>query len=213
MTAAPTLRSADPPGRGYTCLGTRLLSEWVADQQFVSKADAAVGDACGVSRPAAVQWRLEGKSRPRPKHWEHIERITSGRVPQAAWESWEHLGAPEAETPPASEERPTPRALGTTREELRATVQEIDAVRRKGGLTPNQDAALLGKRASVLAALARLEDRTAIEDHPEFDVFLDALLLALERTLATRGLDVTGARSEFADHLDAIEAERARRAA
>lgn len=212
MTAAPTLRSADPPGRGYTCLGTRLLSEWVADQQFTSKADAAVGDACGVSRPAAVQWRLEGKSRPRPKHWEHIERVTGGRVPQASWESWEHLGA-EPEPPPASEERPTPRALGTTRDELRATVKEIDAVRSKGGLTPNQDAALLGKRASVLAALARLEDRTAIEDHPDVDTFLDAILSALERTLEARGIPSAGARSEFADHLEAIEAERARRAA
>lgn len=212
MPAAPTLRSADHPGRGYTCVGTRLLAEWVADQTLPSAADAAIGDACGVSRTAANQWRDVTKYRPRPKHWEHIARITGGRVPVEAWESWELLGA-EPETPPASEDRPTPRALGTTHEELRATVQEIDAVRAKGGLTPNQDAALLGKRASVLAALARLEDRTAIEDHPEFDAFLEALLSALERTLVARGIDATGARTEFASHLEAIEAERAKRAA
>lgn len=213
MTAAPTLRSADPPGRGYTCVGTRLLAEWVADQPLVSVADTAIGDACGVSRTAANQWRDVAKYRPRPKYWAIIARVTEGRVPQASWESWEHLGTPEAEPPPASEDRPTPRALGTTHDELRATVREIDAVRAKGGLTPNQDAALLGKRASVLAALARLEDRTALEDHPEFEGLLDGILSALERTLAARGIDATGARTEFADHLEAIEAERAKRAA
>lgn len=134
-------------------------------------------------------------------------------MPVEAWESWELLNAPEPEAPPASEDRPTPRALGTTHDELRATVQEIDAVRAKGGLTPNQDAALLGKRASVLAALARLEDRTALEDHPDVDTFLDDVLAALERTLEARGVAAAGARTEFATHLEALEAERARRAA
>lgn len=137
--------------------------------------------------------------------------------PQLAGALEELLGIPASvwreEPPPASEDRPTPRALGTTHEELRTTVQEIDAVRAKGGLTPNQDAALLGKRASVLAALARCEDRAKLEDHPDIDAFLDDVLAALERTLEARGVPSTGARSEFADHLEAIEAERARRAA
>ena len=119
----------------------------------------------------------------------------------------------EDETPPASEERPSPRELGNTRDELRATVQEIDAVRRKGGLTPNQDAALLGKRTSALTALARQEDRSALEDHPEFEAFTDDALRALEATLAQYGVDATGARSVFAAHLERIEAERQRRAA
>lgn len=119
----------------------------------------------------------------------------------------------EDETPPASEERPLPRDLGNTRDELRATVQEIDAVRRKGGLTPNQDAALLGKRTSALTALARQEDRCALEDHPDFEVFTDDALRALEATLAQYGVDTTGARSVFAAHLERIEAERQRRAA
>jgi DNA-binding transcriptional regulator YdaS (Cro superfamily) len=119
----------------------------------------------------------------------------------------------EDETPPVSEERPLPRELGNTRDELRMTVQEIDAVRRKGGLTPNQDAALLGKRTSALTALARQEDRSALEDHPDFEAFTDDALRALEATLAQYGVDVTGARSVFAAHLERIEAERQRRAA
>lgn len=119
----------------------------------------------------------------------------------------------EDETPPASKERPLPRELGNTRDELRATVQEIDAVRRKGGLTPNQDAALLGKRATTLSALARQEDRSALEDHPDFEAFTDDALKAIEATLAQYGVDATGARSVFAAHLERIEAERQRRAA
>lgn len=119
----------------------------------------------------------------------------------------------EDETPPASKERPLPRELGNTRDELRATVQEIDAVRRKGGLTPNQDAALLGKRATTLSALARQEDRSALEDHPDFEAFTDDALKAIEATFAQYGVDATGARSVFAAHLERIEAERQRRAA
>ena len=119
----------------------------------------------------------------------------------------------EDESPPASEERPLPRELGNTRDELRATVQEIDAVRRKGGLTPNQDAALLGKRTSALTALARQEDRCALEDHPDFEAFVDLSLKALEATLAQYGVSPDGARSVFADHLERLEAERLKRAA
>lgn len=117
------------------------------------------------------------------------------------------------ETPPASEERPLPRELGNTRDELRMTVQEIDAVRRKGGLTPNQDAALLGKRTSALTALARQEDRCTLEDHPDFEAFVETTLLALEATLVQHGVTPDGARSTFADHLERLEAERQRRAA
>ena len=119
----------------------------------------------------------------------------------------------EDESPPASEERPVPRDLGNTRDELRATAQEIDAVRRKGGLTPNQDAALLGKRISALTALARQEDRCALEDHPDFEAFVDLSLKALEATLAQYGVSRDGARSVFADHLERLEAERLKRAA
>lgn len=106
-----------------------------------------------------------------------------------------------------------PRDLGNTRDELRATAQEIDAVRRKGGLTPNQDAALLGKRISALTALARQEDRCALEDHPDFEAFVDLSLKALEATLAQYGVSRDGARSVFADHLERLEAERLKRAA
>lgn len=131
-----------------------------------------------------------------------IERVTAGEVPASLWLE---------EAAPPSETRP--RELGNTRDELRATVQEIDAVRRKGGLSPTQEAALIGKRTSALMALARQEDRCALEDHPDFEVHIDDVLQALEATISQFGVNPTGARSAFADHLERIEAERQRRAA
>ena len=191
------------------------LHEWLQGR-FTVRSFAV---RCGVSPSYISELRTRGRL-PSGELRAAIERETSGEIKATDWLARQYDETPvtprvkrEDETPPASEERPSPRELGNTRDELRATVQEIDAVRRKGGLTPNQDAALLGKRTSALTALARQEDRSALEDHPDFDAFTDDALRALEATLAQYGVDATGARSVFAAHLERIEAERQRRAA
>lgn len=212
MLLPQTLQQSDPPGRGYTCLGNRLLEEWARSQDVsVSAATEIVSDACKVSRPYAVRWRQT--NRPPAKYWATIQQVTG--LSPTVWETWELLGREEPEIEPESAkvEKAPPRELGTTRDELRGTVQEIDLARNKGGLTPAQVATLLGKRTSALTALARLEDSTALADHPDFDALLSDVLGALERTLTQYGVDPTGARSAFAAHLEAVEAERQRRAA
>lgn len=74
------------------------------------------------------------------------------------------------EPPPASEQRPA-RKLGSTREELWATVEDIDRERRGGALSSSQRASLLGKRAGTLSAIARMEKSAALEEHPDFEAF------------------------------------------
>jgi transcriptional regulator with XRE-family HTH domain len=80
--------------------------------------------------------------------------------------------ASDAETapPPKSEQRPA-RKLGSTREELWCTVEDIDRERRSGALSSSQRASLLGKRAGTLSAIARMEKSAALEEHPDFEAF------------------------------------------
>ena len=77
---------------------------------------------------------------------------------------------PEPAPPPKSEQRPA-RKLGSTREELWATVEDIDRELRGGALSSSQRASLLGKRAGTLSAIARMEKSAALEEHPDFEAF------------------------------------------
>lgn len=103
--------------------------------------------------------------------------------------------------------------LGQTADELRETAARLKRLARRKSLSISQQIQIEARLGSILAALARLEDRTAIEDHPDFEVLLSDILTALERTFGGRGVPSAGARSEFAGHLEAVEAERQRRAA
>lgn len=86
---------------------------------------------------------------------------------------------PEPAPPPKSEQRPA-RKLGSTREELWATVQDIDTELRGSALSSSQRASLLGKRAGTLSAIARMEKAGALEDHPDFTAFRDDILGAIK---------------------------------
>jgi DNA-binding transcriptional regulator YdaS (Cro superfamily) len=191
------------------------LREWISVHGLTVTAFAL---SAGLNK-SLVSFALNNSRKISRCNAEAISRATGGEISAEELERQydETPVAPrvkhDEEAPPASEERASPRELGTARDELRSTVQEIDAVRRKGGLTPNQDAVLLGKRTSALTVLVRQEDRCALEDHPDFEVFLADVLAALERTFEARGVAADGARSDFAAHLEAVEAERLRRAA
>lgn len=83
------------------------------------------------------------------------------------------------EPAPASEKRPA-RKLGTTREELWATVEEIDTELRGNGLSSTARASLIGKRSNTLGAIGRLEKAQALEDHPDFEAFRADILGAIK---------------------------------
>lgn len=96
-------------------------------------------------------------------------------IPLEQWDTpdIEHLveADHDPETPSKSEKRPA-RKLGSTREELWATVEDIDAELRGSALSSSQRASLLGKRAGTLSAIARMEKSAALEEHPDFAQFL-----------------------------------------
>lgn len=199
-----TIRSADPPGRGYTCVGVRLLDEWAQNQDGgVTLASSRVAEACGVTRPAVAGWRT--RARPAPRHWPAIERMTG--IATSVWESWELLGREDAA--PSSEERPvaeTAGPLGSTRDELDSTIRQIDAALR-GPVTDAQRVQLLGKRASALMSRARLEERQAIHDHPDFAPLVEDLVAAVRSVFGPDAPD--GLEARIADELERLQASRA----
>lgn len=91
----------------------------------------------------------------------------------------ESATTPDHEPPPKSEKRPA-RKLGTTREELWQTVEDIDTELRDGNLSASQRASLIGKRSNTLGAIGRLEKAQALEDHPEFAAFMADTLGAIK---------------------------------
>lgn len=114
---------------------------------------------------------------------------------------------PEPTPPPASEKRPA-RKLGSTREELWATVEDIDTELRGSALSSSQRASLLGKRAGTLSAIARMEKTAALEEHPDFAGHREDIKAALRETLETIGADKAQAFDIFRKAL--VKHEKAR---
>lgn len=103
--------------------------------------------------------------------------------------------------------------LGQTAGELRETAGRLKRLARRKSLSISQQIQIEARLGSILAALARLEDRCALEDHPDFEGFLEDAEKALVATLAHYGVDAKGARTVLAEHFERLEAERLRRAA
>lgn len=113
----------------------------------------------------------------------------------------------DADTAPASAPAVPPRPLGSTRDELADTVSQIDAALRLGGLTPAQKGQLLGKRATVLTAISRLEQGAAIHEHPDADGFLEDVVQAVYDTLGSDAPEGLG--SQIAERFLELQTRRA----
>ena len=101
-------------------------------------------------------------------------------IPLELWQQPDpECALPTQESAPVSEKRPA-RKLGTTREELWATVEEIDTELRGNGLSSTARASLIGKRSNTLGAIGRLEKAQALEDHPDFATFKADILGAIK---------------------------------
>lgn len=144
-----------------------------------------------------------------------IERVTDGAIKATDWAKDAETSVSRDETSPESTERPAmvSTKLGSTPDELRASIQGIDQDLLDKELTPPQRTALRKARVAALASLARLERSAELHAHPDFDAHLLDVMTAVERTLEQHGVSPNGARTVFAKLYAELEEQRARRAA
>lgn len=212
MTYVPPERAkqfAIKPDEGWISCGWLAFDEW---KRRAGKNYADLAAALSVAQGTITNWK-QGRI-PSPAHTRRIESL-SGVDPEA-WTWWlreDGVNANTEPTPP-SEKRPRgPRVRGTTHAELWLTLDEIDDELEDNELSGTARASLLGRKASTLDRISRLEERQKLEDHPDFEAFAEDALRAVEATLRHYGIEPDGARAVFADHLERLEAERQRRAA
>jgi hypothetical protein len=201
-------RAAICPDEGWVSCGWLALERWLAAESTTYK---TLGEQIGCSAALIAGWK-KGRS-VSPAYLPRIERMCN--IDPAAWTWWLRDEPPDATArpsspPPASERRaakePAPDApLGSTREELDSTIRQIDAAIR-GGVTDGQRVQLLGKRASALMSRARLEERQAIHEHPDFAPLVEDLVLAVRSALGPDAPD--GIESRIADELERLQAAR-----
>ncbi len=163
--------------------------------------------------PANLSLWKQGKT-PVKAYLEKLEKMAD--IPPIAWQYWVCLDPtkaaatsdePPASNPPASESRAIKGKIGATIDELRVGVARLNDLLAKGKLSPSHIAQLEGKRISALTAIARLEERAKLEDHPEWPNLIEMVLDALDETLRHFGLDPNGARKVWLDKLERIEDE------
>ncbi len=202
------------PGDGWVSVGWQLLDTWRGGRGY-----REIARDLGCSAGVLTTWK-QGRV-PVKTYLEKLE--TMADIAPNAWQFWVCLDPTKAA---ASSERPKSDPppsgsrsfaveggkIGATIDELRVGVARLNDLLGRGKLSPGQVAQLEGKRISALTAIARLEERASLEEHPDFDGFLDLVLSAFEQTIREHyGLDPTGARTAFAGYVERIEAERTRK--
>jgi transcriptional regulator with XRE-family HTH domain len=203
------------PRDGWISCGWIALEAWARPLGLKFR---DLGTRFGCASGTVHNWK-KGERTPTEAQRRLVADVTGGAVDVASWLYWLpaegiERDPPKDEAPPSSRSRAVAiPELGKTPDEIKASVRRCKALAQKTGLSPTQQAQLEAKVLSGLGALARLEERSKIEDHPDFDSFTDLIHVALERTLRQLGVDPAGVRSIFADHLEAAEAEQQRRAA
>jgi transcriptional regulator with XRE-family HTH domain len=197
------------PSEGHVSVGWQLFDAWREGRGY-----REISRDLGCSPGVLSTWK-SGRV-PAKVYLEKLEKMAD--IAPIAWQHWVCLDPtkaaatsdePTAADPPASESRKIQGKIGATIDELRVGVARLNDLLGRGKLSPGQIAQLEGKRISALTAIARLEERGTLEEHPEFDAFVDLALTAFERTIREHyGLDPAGARTAFASYLEQIENER-----
>ncbi|MDI1450014.1 hypothetical protein [Polyangium sp. 6x1] len=193
------------PGEGWVSVGWTRLDAWRGTTGYRELA-ARLGCSPGL----LTGWK-QGRT-PAAPYLEKLEALAD--IPPIAWSWWTRTGegkaplsdAPrtEAEAPPPSDApRDAPPVLGTTAEELRASVARLTKILQTGKLSPAQIATLEGKRITALSTLARLEQAGSIEHHPEFDGAVADLVEAVYSVIPDPSLG-----PQIADRFDALQAKR-----
>jgi transcriptional regulator with XRE-family HTH domain len=197
------------PSEGHVSVGWQMFDAWRGERGY-----REIARDLGCSPGVLSTWK-QGRV-PVKVYLEKLEKMAD--IAPIAWQYWVCLDPtkaaatsdePPASNPPASESRKIQGKIGATIDELRVGVARLNDLLGRGKLSPGQIAQLEGKRISALTAIARLEERGGLEEHPEFDAFVDLALTAFERTIREHyGLDPAGARTAFASYLEQIENER-----
>jgi transcriptional regulator with XRE-family HTH domain len=209
MTFAPPATAQNsivrPEGEWISC-GWLALDTWMSSN---GKRYKEVADSLGCSTATITAWKNG-----RPPAGIHLERIVAlAAIEKDAWQWWVSGESRADAPPPSSKKQPVaPREFAGTREELLATIQEIDVALR-GDLGEGARANLLGKRTSALLGLSRIEQGGSLEQHPEFEAHKGDIRAALRDTFAELGVDAPVGFRAFAAAVVRQENSRTRRAA
>jgi transcriptional regulator with XRE-family HTH domain len=197
-----------PDGTDWYSCGWRDLDAWRTERNLTYR---ELADKLGCAAGGITGWKNG-----RPPSGLHLDRIEAlARIDRDAWTWWTQdepldASARPSSPPPASERRaaapPAETPLGTTPDELRASASRCKALAKQAGLSPTQQAQLEGKTISALTALARLEERQAIHEHPDFAPLVEDLVLAVRSALGPDAPD--GIESRIADELERLQATR-----
>ncbi len=167
------------PSEGWISCGWQMFDAWRGDRGYREIA-RDLGCSAG-NLTLFKQGRVPAKS--------YLEKLESlADIPPIAWQWWICLdpskAAASSDNPPPSDPPPSVAVdagikLGSTLDELRASVARLTAILAKGKLSPAQVATLEGKRISALIAISKQEQAGKLEDHPEFAPFLADIRAAI----------------------------------
>ena len=166
------------PSEGWISCGWQLLDKWREGRGY-----REIGRMLGCSAGNITLWK-QGRT-PVKTYLEKLETIAD--IPPIAWQWWicvdpSKSAASSDEPPPSSGSRSVEGVkLGTTKDELRASVERLTAILHKGKLSPSQVAQLEGKRISALIAISKQEQGGKLEEHPEFAEFKRDVLDAIKQ--------------------------------
>jgi hypothetical protein len=173
------------PSEGWISCGWTMLDKWREGKGY-----RELGRLFGTSAGNVCTWK-QGRVPAKP-YLEKLESIAD--IPPIAWQWWicvdpSKSAASSDESPPSSGSRSVEGVkLGSTLDELRASVERLTAILAKSKLSPAQVATLEGKRISALIAVSKLEQTGKLEDHPEFAQFVRDTIDAVKETFTAYGV-------------------------
>ncbi len=169
------------PSEGHVSVGWQMLDKWREGRGY-----REIGRMLGCSAGNITLFK-QGRVPAKP-YLEKLEGLAD--IPPIAWQWWICVDPsksaatsdePTAADPPESGSRSVEKIkLGSTLDELRASVERLTAILAKAKLSPSQVAALEGKRISALIAISKQEQAGKLEDHPEFGAFRTDVLDAIK---------------------------------
>ena len=187
------------PSEGHVSVGWQLFDAWRGERGY-----REIARDLGCSPGVLSTWK-QGRV-PVKVYLEKLEKMAD--IAPIAWQYWVCLDPtkaaatsdePPASSPPESESRKIEGKIGATIDELRVGVARLNDLLGKGKLSPSQVAQLEGKRVSALVAIARLEERGGLEDHPDFDSFIADTIDAFKETITAFGVELSPALKMYAD--------------
>lgn len=173
------------PSEGWISCGWQMLDKWREGRGY-----RELGRLLGCSAGNITLFK-QGRVPAKP-YLEKLESIAD--IPPIAWQWWICLDPSKAaatkDDPPPSDPPPSGSRsvegvkLGSTLDELRASVERLTAILSKGKLSPAQVATLEGKRISALIAISKLEQSGGLEHHPEFKGFSEDIRASIKEVFS-----------------------------